>query len=129
MFESLNEKNVDLYAAKMYSNPQCISIEEFHDDMKRIKYIKRLFNRYNGTGEIKERLILNHIVIFYNVFSVEAATRILLCKLDKELYPILKTFLVYFGYMPERVFGINGCDIISSDITIDNKIAQLLRKI
>lgn len=129
MFESLNEKNIELYAAKMYSNPQCISIEEFHDDMKRIKYIKRLFNRYSGTGEIKERLILNHIVIFYNVFSVESATRILFCKLDKKLYPILKTFLVYFGYMPERVFGINGSDIISSDITIDNKIAQLLREI
>ena len=129
MFESLNEKNIDLYAAKMYSNPQCISIEEFHDDMKRIKYIKRLFNRYNGTEEIKERLILNHIVIFYNVFSVESATRILFCKLDKNLHSILKTFLVYFGYMPERVFGINGCDIISSDIAIDNKIAQLLRKI
>jgi hypothetical protein len=129
MFESLNEKNIDLYAAKMYSNPQCISVEEFHDDMKRIKYIKRLFNRYNGTGEIKERLLLNHIVIFYNVFSVEAATRILFCKLDNNLYSILKTFLVYFGYMPERVFGINGSDILSSDIAIDNKIAQLLRKI
>ena len=129
MFESLNEKNIELYAAKMYSNSQCISIEEFHDDMKRIKYIKRLFNRYSGTGEIKERLILNHIVIFYNVFSVESATRILFCKLDKNLHSILKTFLVYFGYMPERVFGINGCDIISSDIAIDNKIAQILRKI
>ena len=129
MFESLNEKNIELYAAKMYSNSQCISIEEFHDDMKRIKYIKRLFNRYSGTGEIKERLILNHIVIFYNVFSVESATRILFCKLDKNLWSILKTFLVYFSYMPERVFGINGCDIISSDIAIDNKIAQILRKI
>ena len=129
MFESLNEKNIDLYAAKMYSNPQCISIEEFYDDMKRIKYIKRLFNRYVGTGEIKERLLLNHIVIFYNVFSVESGTRILFCKLDENLYPILKTFLVYFGYMPERVFGINGSDIISSDISIDNNVAQLLRKI
>ncbi len=129
MFESLNEKNIELYAAKMYSNPQCISIEEFHDDMKRIKYIKRLFNRYSGTGEIKERLILNHIVIFYNVFSVESATRILFCKLDKNLHSILKTFLVYFGYMPERVFGINGSDIISSNISIDIKTAQLLREI
>ncbi len=129
MFETLNEKNIDLYAAKMYSNPQCISIEEFHDDMKRIKYIKRLFNRYVGTGEIKDRLILNHIVIFYNVFSVEAGTRILFCKLDKKLYSALKTFLVYFGYMPERVFGINGFDIISSDISIDVKTAQLLREI
>ena len=63
------------------------------------------------------------------MFSVESGTRILFCKLDENLYPILKTFLVYFGYMPERVFGINGSDIISSDIAIDNKIAQILRKI
>ena len=66
MFESLNENNIDLYAAKMYSNPQCISIEEFHEDMKRIKYLKRLFNRYLSAGELKERLVLNHIIVFYN---------------------------------------------------------------
>ena len=129
MFESLNDKNIDLYTAKMYENPQCISTEEFYDDMKRIKYLKRLFNRYLTAGELKERLVLNHIIVFYNVFSVEAATRILFLKLDEGMYPILKTFLIFLGYMPEVVYGIRDENIISSDIAIDNHIVNTLRKI
>ena len=129
MFESLNEKNIDLYTAKMYENPQCISTEEFYDDMKRIKYLKRLFNRYLTAGELKERLVLNHIIVFYNVFSVEAATRILFLKLDKGMYSILKTFLIFLGYMPEVVYGIRDKDIISSNISIDFNIANTLREI
>ena len=108
MFESLNEKNIDLYTAKMYENPQCISTEEFYDDMKRIKYLKRLFNRYLTVGELKERLVLNHIIIFYNVFPIEAATRILFLKLDEGMYSTLKTFLIFLGYMPEVVYGIRN---------------------
>lgn len=129
MFESLNEKNIDLYAAKMYSNPQCISTEEYYDDIKRIKYLKRLFNRYLISGELKERLVLNHIIVFYNVFSIEAATRILFLKLNEDMYPILKTFLVYLGYMPDIIYGIDGRNIISSDIAIVGYIADILRKI
>ena len=129
MFELLNDKNIDLYTAKMYENPQCISTEEFYDDMKRIKYLKRLFNRYLTAGELKERLVLNHIIVFYNVFSVEAATRILFLKLDEGMYPTLKTFLIFLGYMPEVVYGIRDKDIISSNISIDFNIANTLREI
>ena len=129
MFESLNENNIDLYAAKMYSNPQCISLEEFNEDMKRIKYLKRLFNRYLTAGELKERLVLNHIIVFYNVFEVEAATRILFLKLSEDMYPILKTFLVYLRYMPDVVQGINDKNVISSDIEVIGDIADILRNI
>lgn len=129
MFESLNEDNIDLYAAKMYSNPQCISLEEFNEDMKRIKYLKRLFNRYLTAGELKERLVLNHIIVFYNVFEVEAATRILFLKLSEDMYPILKTFLVYLRYMPDVVQGINDKNVISSDIEVIGDIADILRNI
>ena len=83
-FDDLNEKNFLLYAMKYYDNPQCVEVEEFNDDLKKIKYIKRLFNQYALEGVLKERLLLNHIIVFYNVFSVEAATRILFYKLDLE---------------------------------------------
>ncbi len=129
MFVSLNEDNIDLYAAKMYSNPQCISLEEFNEDMKRIKYLKRLFNRYLTAGELKERLVLNHIIVFYNVFEIEAATRILFLKLSEDMYPILKTFLVYLRYMPDVVRGINDKNVISSDIEVIGDIADILRNI
>ena len=76
-FEDLNEENFLMYSMREYSNIQCTDIEEFYDDLKKIKYIKRLFNIYRNNGQLKERLILNHLIIFYNVFSVEAGTRIL----------------------------------------------------
>ena len=128
-FEVLDEKNIDLYALKAYDNPQCTSMDEFEDDIKRIKYLKRLFNRYRAYGDLKHRLILNHIVILYNLFPVEDATRILFFKMDENDYPLLKTFLVFLGYMPERVIGINGSDIISSNISLDQKIIEELRNI
>ena len=76
-FEDLNEGNYLLYAMKEYNNIQCTDTEEFYDDLKKIKYIKRLFNIYINDGKLKERLILNHLIIFFNVFSVQAGTRIL----------------------------------------------------
>ena len=93
IFDDLNEKTYLLYSMKEYSNPQCIEIEEFNDDLKKVKYIKRLFNQYVSEGILKERLLLNHIIIFYNVFPPKAATRILFFKIDKKFWPILKTFL------------------------------------
>mgnify|MGYP003643383775 CR=1 FL=1 len=129
MFEVLTDKNVELYASKMYHNLQCTSIEEFEDDMKRIKYLKRLFNRYLLYDELKERLILNHVIVFYNVFTPEAATRILFLKIDDKFYSILKTFLVYLNYMPDVVRGIEGKNIISSEIPIESCIANELRNI
>lgn len=129
MFEVLTDKNVELYASKMYHNPQCTSVEEFEDDMKRIKYLKRLFNRYLLYDELKERLILNHVIVFYNVFAPEAATRILFLKIDEKFHSVLKTFLVYLNYMPDVIQGIKGNNIISSEIPIESYIAKELRKI
>ena len=129
MFEDLTDKNIDMYLMKEYYNPQCLDIEEFYDYMIRVKYIKRLFNRYENTGDLKERLILNHIIVLYNVFGVGPATRILFFKIEKDFWPILKTFLVFLNYMPDRVLGIRGDDIISSDIGINFDVANHLREI
>jgi hypothetical protein len=113
---------------KVYDKPNCI-MSEFKEDMKRFNYLKRLFFRYRKIGEIKERLILNHLVVLYNVFGVEAATRLLFYKVAKEDYSVLKTYLVLLSCMPERVKGIKGHDVISSDIPVDMKIAEILRQI
>ena len=107
IFDDLNEKNFLLYAMKEYDNPQCVQVEEFYDDLKKVKYIKRLFNQYLNEGVLKERLLLNHIIVFYNVFPVRSATRILFLKIEEEFWPILKTFLVYLSYMPEIIDSIN----------------------
>ena len=129
MFSNLTEDNVILYAMKHYENSQCLSEVEFHNDLKIIKYIKRLFNRYKRTGEIKERLMLNHLNMLSIVFPVVVLTRILFLRIPQEYWVELKTFLVFLKYMPEVVETINGKEIISSDISIDMKIANKLRKI
>jgi hypothetical protein len=128
MFEDLDEDNFLMYAMKAYNSPHCI-MSEFEGDLKRTKYLKRLFRRYKITKVLKERLILNHLILLYNVFGVEAATRILFFRVDEIDYDILKTFLIYLNYMPEKVKGIKGKDIHSSDILIDMNVAEVLRKI
>ena len=127
MFDDLNEKNFLLYAMKEYNNPQCVQVEEFYDDLKKVKYIKRLFNQYLNDGVLKERLLLNHIIVFYNVFPVRSATRILFLKIEEEFWPILKTFLVYLSYMPEIIDSINGRVILSDDIQLDQGVVDRLR--
>ena len=127
VFDDLNEKNFLLYAMKEYDNPQCVQVEEFYDDLKKVKYIKRLFNQYLNEGVLKERLLLNHIIIFYNVFPVRSATRILFLKIEEEFWPILKTFLVYLSYMPKIIDSINGRAIISDDIQLDQGVVDRLR--
>lgn len=128
MFDDLNDENFTMYAVKAYNSPHCI-MSEFEGDLKRTKYLKRLFRRYKVTKTLKERLILNHLILLYNVFGAEPATRILFFRIDEIDYDILKTFLIYLNYMPERVKGINGKDIISSDILIDMNAAEILRQI
>jgi 5'(3')-deoxyribonucleotidase len=128
MFDDLNDDNFLMYAVKAYNSPHCI-MSEFEGDLKRTKYLKRLFRRYKVTKTLKERLILNHLILLYNVFGVEPATRILFFRIDEQDYDVLKTFLIYLNYMPERVKGINGKDIISSDILIDMNVADILRQI
>ena len=129
IFDDLNEKTYLLYAMKEYSNPQCIEIEEFNDDLKKVKYIKRLFNQYVSEGILKERLLLNHIIIFYNVFPPKAATRILFFKIEEKFWPILKTFLFYLNFMPEnKIESVRGKDILTTDILMDQKVIDSLRK-
>jgi hypothetical protein len=128
MFIDLNDENFIMYAMKAYDSPYCI-LSEFESDLKRTKYLKRLFRRYKVTGDIKHQLILNHIICLYNIFGVEAATRILFFKIDTKDYDVLKTFLLFLNYMPDKVLGIRGKDINSSDISVDLKVANMLRKI
>ena len=128
-FDDLNEKNFLLFAMQHYDNPQCVEIEEFNDDLRKIKYIKRLFNQYSLGGELKERLLLNHIIVFFNVFQTKAATRILFFKLDEKFWPVLKTFLFYLKFMPEdKIESINGKEITVTDILMDQGVIDSLRK-
>lgn len=129
MFDVVNEDNFVLFAAKHYNNPQCYDTEEFYDDLNRFKYIKRLFNRFEQTGELKERLILNHILILYNIFG-DAATLMLFVKL-KGHYPLLKPFLVLINRMPDRILGVETSDniIYNSDIAMNQRVIEALRKI
>lgn len=128
MFSILCDDNFQIYALKCYSAPRCI-MSEFESDIRRTKYIKRLFRRYNTISDLKERLILNHIILLSNVFGPEPTTRILFFKVDEEDYGLLKTFLIYLNMMPDRIIGINGIDIHSSDILMDMGVADRLRKL
>lgn len=127
-FENLTNENIMLYAIKAYDKPNCI-MSEFKDDMKRFNYLKRLFRRYRKYNELREQLVLNHIVVLNNVFGPEIATRMLFFKMSKEDYPALKTYLLFLNIMPDKVRGIKDHDIISSEVSIDMTIAQALRKI
>ena len=129
LFDDLNEKNFLLYAMKEYNYPQCTDVEEFNDDLKKIKYIKRLLNQYVSEGVLKERLLLNHIIIFYNVFPPAAATRILFFKIEEKSWPILKPFLFYLKLMPEnRIESIMGKEIKTNEILMDQGVIDSLRK-
>ena len=99
-FDELNESNYLLFAIKFYDNPQAITKDDFEDDLKRIKYIKRLLKRYKNTGVLKTHLILNHIIVLFNVFN-EAAVPLLFYNLEEGLWPIVKSFLVYLNRVPE----------------------------
>ena len=129
IFDDLNEKNFLLYAMKEYNNPQCTEVEEFNDDLKKIKYIKRLLNQYVSEGVLKERLLLNHIIVFYNVFPPAAATRILFFKIEEKFWSILKPFLFYLNLMPEdRIESIMGKEIKTNEILMDQGVIDSLRK-
>lgn len=99
-FDELNEENYIIFAIKHYENPQAITQEDFFEDMKRFKWIKRLLNKYKNTGDLNTHLIINHFVSLYNVFG-EATTPLLFYKINKELWGVLKTFVLYLGRLPE----------------------------
>ena len=116
----LNDKNLPLYAAKHYYNPNFSDIEEFYEDLKRFKYIKRLVNRYLETEILADRLILNHIIVIFNVFGIEPALNMLKVKLDEKHWPIVKPFLIYLSYIKnDEITGIE----------MDEAVVEFLRKI
>jgi hypothetical protein len=128
--DKLDEFNFLLYAAKHYDNPQCYDTVEFYDDLKRIKYIKRLLNRYIEEGDLKERLVLNHIIILNNVFGPAATVKMLFLKC-KGLESQLKSFLIFLNILPDKVenIGIENRTINTKEISHDEKILEELRKI
>jgi hypothetical protein len=120
LFRELNEDNFILYAAKHYYRPRCIDAEEFYEDIKRFKYTKRLLNRYIQSGELSERLILNHLTIIYNVFGTEPALKMIEYKLGVENLPIIKPFLVYLKMITPDMY---------TGISMDQKVVNALREI
>jgi|TARA_B100000424_G_C22762202_1_gene411077 hypothetical protein len=117
-FDELNEDNYLLFAIKFYDNPQAVTKEDFEDDLKRIKYIKRLLKRYKNNGELKTHLILNHLTVLFNVFN-EAAVPLLFYNLEKDLWPSIKSFLIFLKRIPD--YPKTKIDIIEPDQTcLDN---------
>ena len=118
-FHKLTPDNIMMFAMKHYDNPSCVDKKEFLDDMKRFKYLKRLFRKYDTSGELKARLIVNHIIVLSNVFGVDATTTLLFFKIEQNHWSLLKTFLVYLHFMPEN-------DLIEVPIN-HNALAQIGR--
>ena len=118
-FDELNESNYIMFAIKHYNNPQAVTQEDFYDDMKRFKWIKRLLNKYKNSGDLNVHLLLNHFIILYNIFG-EATTPLLFFRIDRDLWNILKTFLVYLQRIPE--YPHSALD----DIEVDEKCLEIL---
>ena len=119
-FDELNEKNYLMFAIKHYDNPQSVTVDDFMEDMKKFKYLKRLLKRYLKTGVLRVNLILNHLIILFNVFG-EGTVPLLMYKLGEEYYAIIKTFLVYLNRIPDpQNTGIFG------NINIDDDVLDLL---
>jgi hypothetical protein len=129
MVEKLTNDNFLIYCAKYYDNPQCHSTEEFIEDLRRVKYIKKLVTRYVEHNDLKERLILNHVIILNNVFGAELLCRILLLKMRNE-FKYIKPFLVLLNILPEKVYNVGAEKIIFTDlISMDENLVNILRKI
>ena len=125
-FENLTKENINLYAIKAYDNPNML-ISEYESDIKRFNYIKRLINKYLKTNIPHDRLILNHIIILYNVFGVEQTTRMLFYFLPENQYAILKSYLIFLNLLPKIVKGINNRTIITDEIDTDNYILSIFK--
>ena len=125
----LNDDNFVMYAIKHYDNKNCTGLTEFYDDLNKFKYLKWLFKKFNDKGELRERLILNHIIVIYNLFGVEAATKMLFYKIEKQYWSQLKTFLVFLNFMPRLVIVSKEIHIKDSDINIDESILETLKNL
>ena len=120
MYEKITNDNIMMFAIKHYDNPQCEGEKEFHDDMKRFKYIKRLLRKYKETGVLKERLLLNHIIILKNLFGPEACVTLLLFKIQKEYWETLKSFLLFLNILRREEI---------SEIKENTEVLEILRKL
>lgn len=120
-FDELNDKNYLMFAIKHYDNPQSVTVDDFMEDMKKFKYLKRLLKRYLKTGVLRVNLILNHLIILFNTFG-DGTIPLLLYKLGEEYFPIVKTFLIYLDKYPEMPG-------VFSHINIDNDVKDLLDSI
>jgi len=120
MYENIKTENVMMFAIKHYDNPQCEGEKEFHDDMKRFKYIKRLLRKFKDSGTLKERLLLNHIIVLNNLFGPEACVTLILFKIQREYWGTLKSFLLFLNMIREDEL---------SDINEDKEVLSILRKL
>ena len=120
MYEKITAENVMMFAIKHYDNPQCEGEKEFHDDMKRFKYIKRLLRKYKDSSILKERLLLNHIIILNNLFGPEACVTLLLFKIQREYWETLKSFLLYLNMIRDDEL---------QEVESSQEVLDVLRKI
>jgi hypothetical protein len=120
LFEELNNENFILFAAKHYYNPVCIDAEEFHEDIKRFKYTRKLLNRYLDLGVLNERLILNHLIVIFNVFDHEPGLKMLEFKLEEKHWPVIKPFLIFLRIIENNKY---------TGIPMDENVIEALRKI
>jgi hypothetical protein len=120
MYEKLTKDNIMMYAIKHYHNPSCEGMSEFNDDMKRFKYVKRLFRKYEETGILKERLLLNHVIILNNLFGAEASSTLLFFKTEQEHWSTLRGILEFLNIMPE-----NDLVNIKGDEKVKQKLMEL----
>jgi len=120
IFDELTEENLFLYAAKHYDNPNFSDVDDFYEDLKRFKYIKRLVNRYLDNNDLAERLIMNHLIVVFNSFGIEAGLNILKLKLDERHWPVVKPFLIFLNYIANTQL---------TEISMDRNVVERLRKI
>jgi hypothetical protein len=120
LFDNLTEENFLHYAARHYQNKSCLDVQEFHDDVARFKYLKRLLRKYRDGALLQERLILNHIIIIHNVFSIEHGKKMCFFKMEEDLWSTLKTFMIYLNYLREDEYV---------EVPLDLKIVDILRKL
>ena len=121
IFNELNDDNYLIFAIKHYDNPQAVTYEDFLNDMKKFKYVKRLLKRYKKTGDLKSHLLINHFIVLYNVFQ-DATTPLLFYKIEKELWSPMKTFIMFLGKLPEHPRS------FISDIQVDIECLKLLNQ-
>ena len=116
----MTKKKFKPFAAQHYNNPECTDVEEFKQDLSRFKYLKRLLTRYEEHNELQERLILNHIIVLYNVFGIEACNKMIWYKIEEIHYQYIKPFLVYLHYLPEDE---------KVEVVMDPNIVEVLREL